>query len=73
MLALPRELVKHLTKNKKLTIEKSVPGVYHVNKEIFNAQIIVIPELSPDDSLYLHCLRDKLTDAGLIKRLAEDY
>ncbi|MCM1262168.1 MAG: hypothetical protein NC313_05560 [Butyrivibrio sp.] len=69
----PRGLVKHLTKDRKLTIEKSAPGVYHINKEIFNAQIIVIRELSPDDSLYLHCLTDKLTDTELIKRLAEDY
>ncbi|MCM1262164.1 MAG: hypothetical protein NC313_05540 [Butyrivibrio sp.] len=69
----PRELVKHLTEDRKLSIEKSAPGVYHINKEIFNAQIIVIRELSPDDSLYLRCLTDKLTDTELIKRLAEDY
>ncbi|MCM1048286.1 MAG: hypothetical protein NC433_07670 [Clostridiales bacterium] len=69
----PRELIKHLTKSRKLTIEKSAPGVYHINKEIFNAQIIVIRELSPDDSLYLRCLTNKLTDTGLIRRLAENY
>lgn len=69
----PRKLMKHLQKDRKLTVAKFSPGVYHISNEIFNAQIIVTSKLSPDDNLYLHCLTDKLKDTSLINRLAEDY
>lgn len=69
----PRKLMKHLRKERKLTIAKVSPGVYHINKEIFIAQIIVTKELSPKDNLYLHCLTDSLQDTGLANRLADDY
>ncbi|MCM1263717.1 MAG: hypothetical protein NC313_13480 [Butyrivibrio sp.] len=65
--------INNLKEGRKLTVEKSASGVYHVNKEIFSTQIIVISELSPNDNLYLHCLTYRLTDAALISRLAEDY
>lgn len=64
----PKKLIKHLTKNRHLNVEKSAPGVYHIIKEIFPAQIIVTHELSHNDSLYLRCMTDKeLTD-----RLTDD-
>lgn len=72
----PRKLMKHLQslqKEKKLTIEKFSPGVYHINKEIFNTQIIVTIKLSSEEYLYLHCLTNKLQDTGLVNRLADDY
>lgn len=69
----PRKLIKHLRDERKLTIAKAYPGVYHINKETFTIQIIVTRELSPEDNLYLHCLTDKLQDTALANRLAEDY
>ena len=69
----PKKLIKHLTKNRHLKVEKSAPGVYHIINEMFNAQIIVTYELSPKDSLYLRCLTDKLSDTDLISRLSDDY
>lgn len=69
----PQKLIKHLAKKRHLKVEKFAPGVYHIIKEIFNVQIIVTRELSPDDSLYLRCLTDNLSDAALIDRLADDY
>ncbi|MDE7282017.1 MAG: hypothetical protein K2N85_00270 [Lachnospiraceae bacterium] len=69
----PRKLIKHLTKKRHLRVEKSAPGVYHIIKEIFDAQIIVTRELSPGDSLYMRCLTDNLSDKELVGRLADDY
>lgn len=69
----PGKLIKYLTKKRKLEVEKSAPGVYHISKEIFPAQVIVTPELSPDDSLYLHCLTSHLRDAQLVQKLVNDY
>lgn len=69
----PQKLIKHLTKNRHLKVEKSAPGVYYIIKEIFPAQIIVTHELSPVDSLYLRCMTDNLTDKDLTDRLTDDY
>lgn len=69
----PRKLVKHLRNERKLTIAKISPGVYHINKEIFNIQIIVTYELPSEKNLYLHCLNNNLRDITLINRLVDDY
>ena len=69
----PRELVKHLTCERNLVVAKSSPGVYYINNEIFNIQIIVTKELPSEENLYLRCLTSQLQDADLINRLADDY
>ena len=69
----PRKLMNHLKKERKLTVAKVSPGVYHINKETFTAQIIVTKELSPEDNLYLRCLTNKLQDIKLANQLADDY
>lgn len=58
---------------KKLTVSKIAPGVYHINKETFNIQIIVTQELLPLENLYLRCLTNRLQDTDLINRLTDDY
>ena len=69
----PRKLIKHLREERKLTVANISPGVYHINKETFVAQIIVTTELPPEDNLYLRCLTDKFNDIELANRLADDY
>ena len=69
----PRKLMKHLQKDRKLTIAKTSTGVYYINKETFTIQIIVTRELSPEDNLYLHCLTNNLHNTKLINQLAADY
>lgn len=68
----PRGLITHLRKKRKIEVAKYAPGVYHINKETFLAQIIVTKELSPEDFLYLRCLTGSLTESGLADRLADD-
>ena len=69
----PRKLIAHLKTERKLTVEKKTPGVYHINKETFTAQIIVTQELLPEEYLYLHCLTNQLQDTDLINRLSNDF
>lgn len=69
----PRSLLKHLQKERHLKVEKSSQGIYDINKETFKIQIIVIRELPPAENLYLCCLSDRLQDASLTNRLADDY
>ena len=69
----PRRLMSHLLKERKIRVEKFSPGVYHINKETFHAQIIVTKELPPEEYLYLHCLTRRLQESSLINRLADDY
>ena len=69
----PRKLIKHLRRERNLTIAKLSDGVYYINKETFDIQIIVTRELSPEDNLYLRCLTDNLQDTDLANSLAEDY
>ena len=69
----PRKLIKHLKKDRKLTVAKISPGVYYINKETFHTQIIVAKELPPEENLYLRCLTNELQNTGLAKRLDDDY
>lgn len=69
----PRNLIKHLTDKRHLTVENSSKGIYHIIIETFDIQIIVTRELLPDENLYLCCLTDNLQDTSLVNRLADDY
>ena len=69
----PKRLIKHLQKDRKLTVEKFSNGVYHIINETFIIQIIVTKELLPEENLYLHCLTDNLNSTELIKQLVDDY
>lgn len=69
----PRILFKHLTKECNKTIENPFPGVYYVINEMYATQILVINELSSEDSLFLHCLTKKLKNPLLLDNLTKDY
>lgn len=69
----PRKLIQHLKFERNLVVAKTSPGIYHIIKETFKAQIIVTGELSTQENLYLCCLNNHLKDSTLITRLADDY
>ena len=56
------KLMKHLQKERNLTVEISSPGIYYISKATFKIQIIVTRELPPDENLYLCCLTECLQD-----------
>lgn len=69
----PRKLIKHLTKERHLTIAKSSPGIYTIDKETFYSQIIVMQELPPEENIYLHSLIKTKPDKHLQKQLSDAY
>lgn len=69
----PRKLMKHLINGRNLTVKKSSPGIYYINKETFFIQIIVTKELPKDENLYLRCLTNNFEDDDLINKLMDDY
>lgn len=66
-------LIRHLECERNLVVVKTSPGIYHISKEIFKEQIIVIGELSSEENLYLRCLNNNLKDSAPINCLANDY
>lgn len=69
----PRKLFIHLTKECYKTIDNPFPGVYYILNEMYATQVLVINELSPEDSLFLHCLAENTNDLKLINNLANHY
>ena len=69
----PRKLMKHLICERDLSVVRSSPGIYYINKETFFIQIIVTKELLKEENLYLRCLTNQLKDKDLINKLSEDY
>ena len=69
----PRKLFTHLTKECNKTIDNPFPGVYYILNEMYATQVLVMNELSPEDSLFLHCLAGNANDMKLINNLANHY
>lgn len=69
----PRKLFHHLEKECQKTIANPFPGIYYISDDMFATQVIVIRELTPDDSLYLSCLTANLSNPLQINRLVDDY
>ena len=69
----PRKLFRHLTKECNLTIEKPFSGVYYIIKDMYPAQILVLHELSPKDSMYLYCLQKNMNVPEMIDTLINNY
>ena len=68
----PRKLFHHLTKDCKLMVEKFSSGIYYISNEMYQTQVLVTGELSPEDNLYLRCLSNKLNNDPITKKLADD-
>ena len=57
----PRKLIKHLQKQRKLSIEKYSSGIYYVQGEAFPIQIIVTKKLSKEENFWLKNMTTNLT------------
>lgn len=69
----PLKLLRYLTRNCKKTVAKPSDGIYYIEGDIFPVQIIIVQELSSEETLYLRCLTNHLEDNRLIEQLANDY
>lgn len=73
----PREMLKHLQKEKKLILEdfsnERTTGIYYLKGDIFAMQLIVVPQLSVEDNYWLQHLRNNLKADDDLKLLIENY
>ena len=54
-------------------IEKTTDGVYDIHINILPVQLIILPQLSPDEYLWLRCLTSHLTPDTPLGALADAY
>lgn len=69
----PRNLIKHLVYIRKYNIEKIENGVYYVKGDFFPIQIIITKELSDATNLWLHNLRNDISERNIIRQLLLEY
>ena len=81
----PYQLIRHLKKliSKQITskrencpeklLEKVCPGLYHMNIYNLPMQLIILPQLSPKQYLWLHCLTNHITSDFPIRELGKAY
>jgi len=67
----PRELIRHLTEERKYTVEETLPGIYSVKGDILPIQIVDNRKLSEAENLWLKELDNRL-DAVQIQRITKE-
>lgn len=69
----PRELFRHLIKERNLQVQKVYEGIYYVIGDTLPIQIVVIGELSKKESLWLRNLTNRLESTKDAEELLRDY
>lgn len=69
----PRELFRHLTKERKLQVQKIYEGIYYLIGDTLPIQIIITSELSKKESLWLRNLTNHLKSTKDAEELLKDY
>ena len=64
----PRKMLEHLKMKRHFLIEKMDEGIYYIVGDILSIQLIMVPELSEENNLWLHSLTNELKT----KRQAEE-
>ena len=69
----PRELFRHLTKERNLQVQRRYAGIYYLIGDTLPIQIIVTSELSKKESLWLRNLTNQLKSTKDAEELLKDY
>lgn len=69
----PYNLIKHFRKKLPDPIERFAPGMYDIRIEPVPVQLVVLPQLSPEEYIWLRCLTNKLTPEIPLQKLADSY
>lgn len=69
----PHKLMKHLKKKRGYTVEKAAAGIYYIKGDYFPIQMIVTPQLSETENLWLKNLTDNMKTSESARKLIEDY
>ncbi len=69
----PRELFRHLMKERNLQVQKVYEGIYYVIGDTLPIQVVVTGELSKKESLWLRNLTNQLKSTEDAEELLRDY
>lgn len=69
----PREMLKKLKKERNITAVQVSPGIYYLEGDPLPVQLILIPELSYKENLWLSSLRTDLKPGEHLDMLMADY
>lgn len=69
----PREMLKHLKKDRGIAAVKQEAGIYYLQGDAFKMQLLVTKELSKDENYWLQSLRDDLKTGEEIQKLVKRY
>lgn len=69
----PGKLIRHLERQKNYRVELSEPGIYRIEGDNIPMQLLLLPQLSPKENLWLSSLGRRLTDMSLMDRLVAEY
>lgn len=69
----PREMLKHICKARKITVERYADGIYHLKGDAFPMQLVITHELSKEEYFWLHNLRNDLKAGKEIEDVATHY
>lgn len=69
----PESLMKYLSENLGLSIEKQGKGIYYITNDRIPMQILVSSELSEEENLWLKGLSNNINDVSIVDRLSREY
>lgn len=69
----PRKLEEHLKTQRSLCIEKADEGIYYIYGDVLPMQLIIVPELSEENNLWLHSLTNELKSSKEAEELLYAY
>ena len=69
----PDKLIKFLRETYGSEITEEFPGIYYISKLLFKVQLLMIHQLSPEETIWLSRLRSDLEIQKDIEPLAKAY
>ena len=69
----PRNMIQHLEKVRKLSIEKKEPGIYYLIGDAIPIQLLITKELDPKENRWLGSLRNNIKNQNEIEEILKEY
>lgn len=69
----PEKMMKHLREVRHLDIMEGEKGIYYMDNDIFQMQLIVTSELPEESNLWLRSLTNDLNEVALAEKLMYEY
>ena len=69
----PRKFLEHIKETLQIEAKEYAPGILHLTGGMLPMQLVLIDQLSPEESYWLQNLRNDLKSGGEIRQLIERY